>query len=56
MTHPLPNWNARKIREAAVPLKGKPLRNVKNYILALYNKGNIPSTAFGDAFLQATAK
>ena len=52
----LPLWNARKLREAAVPLRGKPLRDVKNYILAQYNKNNIPASAFGDAFIQATTK
>ena len=53
MTNPLPNWNARKIREASVPLKGKPLRNTKSYVKALAIKEHIPTTVMGSAFLKA---
>ena len=52
--HPLPNWNARKIREAAVPLKGKPLRDTKAYIKSLIDRHKMPQdTAFGWAFYKA---
>ena len=49
----LPLWNARKLREAAVPLRGKPLRDVRNYIHALMGKDRLPDTAFGFAFFKA---
>ena len=53
MDHPLPNWNARKIREAAVPLKGKPLRDTVAYIKSLIARDRLPDTAFGFAFFKA---
>lgn len=52
-THPLPNWNARKIREASTPLKGKPLRDTKSYIKSLADRERIPTTTMGYAFLRA---
>ena len=51
----LPNWNARKIREAAIPLKGKPLRDTGAYVRSLIMKDRIPSTAIGEAIRRAAA-
>lgn len=49
----LPNWNARKLREAAVPLKGKPLRDTVAYLNSLIARDRIPLTVMGHAFFNA---
>lgn len=49
----LPNWNARKLREAAVPLKSKPLRDTVSYVRSLIARERVPTTVVGHAFLKA---
>lgn len=51
--HPLPSWNARKIREASTPLKAKPLRDIKSYVKSLVDRERVPTTTMGHAFLKA---
>jgi hypothetical protein len=49
----LPNWNARKLREAATPLKGKPLRDIHSYIKSTVDRNRLPNTCMAHAFLRA---
>jgi hypothetical protein len=56
LTHPLPDFNARKIREASTPTFGlKPLRDTAGYIRSLIAREKIPTTTMGYALIRAVA-